>query len=480
MRGLLIDLVIGFNWVVIIYAVAVAGTQLLLVGVAAMHIVRTLRRDIGSRMDDVFAHPATPAVSILVPAFNEEATIVESVRSVLALRYPEIEVVVVDDGSVDGTFAVLQEAFDLVEVPRVVPDRVPVRGRLLSVHAPRSGGPLVVLRKENAGRCADALNLALNAARTPLVCMVDADSVIEPDALLHVVRPFVEHPETTVAAGGVIRPSNGITLRRGSVESVRAPGTLLARVQVVEYLRAFLLGRVGWTFLNGILIISGAFGIFRREDVIAVGGLNADSLGQDADLVASLHRSLRRSGRPYRMTIVPQPVCWTEVPGSRRDLARQRRRWSHGLLQVLWGQRAAFGRPSYGRYGLLVLPYHLVFELLGPVIEVLGLPVVLAAWQFGLLDGRYALFAFAMSVGFGTMLSMAAVFLDEVTFHRYERWQDLGNLVVAALAESSGLRLLHSWWRVRGLLDALDPRGHSWGTLARSGFATTEGAAAGR
>jgi cellulose synthase/poly-beta-1,6-N-acetylglucosamine synthase-like glycosyltransferase len=473
MRTLLAELVIGFNWVVLGYAIAVALTQLLLVGIAAVHIARTLRRDIDSRMDDVFAHPATPAVSILVPAYNEEANIVESVRSLLALHYPEIEAIVVDDGSTDGTFAMLEQAFDLVEIPRVVPDRVPVRGRLLSVHAPRSGAPLLVIRKENAGRCADALNLALNAARTPLVCMVDADSVIEPNALLHVVRPFVEHPDTTVAAGGVIRPSNGITLRRGSVESVRAPGTLLARVQVVEYLRAFLLGRVGWTWLNGVLIISGAFGIFRRDDVVALGGLNADSLGQDADLVASLHEAFHRAGRPYRMTIVPQPVCWTEVPENRRDLARQRRRWSHGLLQVLWRQRTAFGRRSFGRYGLLVLPYHLLFELLGPVIEVLGLPAICAAWLLGLLNGWYAALVFTMSVGFGTALSMSAVFLDEVTFHRYERWQDLGHFVVAAVLESAVLRWLHSWWRVRGIVDALSPRRQGWGELARVGFTTT-------
>ncbi|HEX2810598.1 MAG TPA: glycosyltransferase family 2 protein, partial [Kineosporiaceae bacterium] len=462
-----------FNWVVLVYAIAVAGTQLLLVVVAAGHIVRTLRRDIDSRMDDVFAHPRTPAVSVLVPAFNEEATIVESVRSVLALNYPEHETIVVDDGSTDRTFAVLEQAYDLVVAHRVVPARVPVRGQIRSVHAPRDGRPLIVIRKENAGRCADALNAALNAARTPLVCMVDADSVIEPDALLHVVRPFVEHPDTTVAAGGVIRPSNGVRLRRGTVDSVSAPGTLLARIQVVEYLRAFLLGRVGWTWLNGVLIISGAFGIFRREDVIALGGLKADSLGQDADLVAALHNTLRRRAVDYRMVIVPQPVCWTQVPETRRELAKQRRRWSHGLADVLWRQRTAFGRRRYGRFGLVILPYHLLFELLGPVVEVLGVPAVIAAWALGLLNGWFAVLVFTVSVGFGSMVSLAAVFLDEVTFHRYERPGDLLRLVLAALLESTGLRWLHSWWRLRGLLDAVDPRRRGWGTMSRVRFLTS-------
>jgi cellulose synthase/poly-beta-1,6-N-acetylglucosamine synthase-like glycosyltransferase len=472
MRDVITTMVLGFNWLVLGYAAAFALSQLMLVGVATGHVVRVLRRDVASRMDDVFAHPGTPAVSVLVPAYNEERTIVESVRSVLALRYPEFETVVIEDGSTDGTFAALAEAFDLLEVPRVIPDRVPARGRVLSVHVPADGTPLVVIRKENAGMAADALNVGLNATRTPLVCMVDADSVIEPEALLHVVRPFVEEPDRVIAAGGVIRPSNGVRLQRGSIESVAAPAGLLARMQVVEYLRAFLLGRVGWTWLNGNLIISGAFALFRLQDVIDVGGMNATSLGQDADLVASLHATMCRRRADYRMVMVPQPVCWTEVPEHRADLARQRRRWSHGLAQVLWRHRTAFGNPRYGRFGLIVLPYHVLFELFGPVIELLGLPMILIAWLLGLLNGSYALLAFVLSVGFGIMLSVAAVFLEDLTFHRHDRWRDLGKLTAAAVAESAGLRWFHSWWRVRGMLDTIRPGGPGWGKLRRVGFQT--------
>jgi cellulose synthase/poly-beta-1,6-N-acetylglucosamine synthase-like glycosyltransferase len=472
---LAVEAVIAFNWVVLGYALIVALAQVLVVGLAAVHIARTLRRDVDSRLDDVFAHPRTPAVSVLVPAFNEERTIVESVRSVLALHYPDLEAIVVDDGSTDGTFEALRVAFDLVEIPRVVPVRIPLRGPVRSVHAPRDGTGLVVIRKENAGRCADALNAALNAARTPLVCMVDADSVIEPNALLHVVRPFVEDPDRVVAAGGVIRPSNGIVCRRGAVEQVGAPGGLLARAQAVEYLRAFLLGRIGWTSLDGVLIISGAFALFRRDDVLALGGLAADSLGQDADLVAALHRRLRGRGDDYRMVIVPQPVCWTEVPETRRDLGRQRRRWSHGLAQVLWAQRGAFGRPRYGRFGMLVLPYHLFFELLGPVVEVLGLPAILLARWLGVLDDGFAALAFVLAVGFGIALSLVALLVDEVTFHRFEHWRDLRRLFAAALVEATLLRWWHAWWRVRGILDWLSPRRRGWGHLTRLGFDTTTG-----
>jgi cellulose synthase/poly-beta-1,6-N-acetylglucosamine synthase-like glycosyltransferase len=261
-----------------------------------------------------------------------------------------------------------------------------------------------------------------------------------------------------------------VRLRRGSVESVSAPPGLLTLAQAVEYLRAFLLGRVGWTWLNGVLIISGAFAVFRRDLVLQVGGMQADSLGQDAELVAALHVALREAKADYRMVIVPQPVCWTQVPERWRDLARQRRRWAHGLVQVLWRQRAAFGRPRFGRFGLVILPYHLIFELLGPAVEVIGPPMVLAAWWLGLLDGRFALLVLGLSVGFGVMLSLVAVFLDEVTFHRYERWRDLGLLMLAALFESTCLRWIHSWWRVQGMFDAVNPRQQEWGTMSRVEF----------
>ncbi len=463
--------VIAFNWLVLGYALAIAATQLLLLGGSAVSLTRTLRRTTPSRTDDIFAHPGTPGLSVLVAAYNEEATIVECLRSVLAQRYPELEVVVVEDGSTDSTFQVIAEAFDLVEVERATADDVPTAGAVLSVHAPRGGGPLVVVRKENAGRVADALNVAINVARMPLVCTLDADSVLDPDALLHVVRPLVERPGKVLAAGGVVRPSNGMRLRRGTVESVELPRRMLVRAQIVEYLRAFMLGRIGWTSLNGLLIISGAFGAYRRCDIVDVGGLQRDSLGQDADLVATLHRLARRKReRGYRMMVVPQAVCWTEVPQHRRDLRRQRRRWAHGLAQVLTRHRGAMLNPRYGRFGMVVLPYHLLFELLGPVVEVLGLPAVLAAWWLGLLNPVYALAVFGLAVGFGLLVSVAAVLADEAIGEHYSRWRDLPALVLAALWETTVLRIQLSWWRAQGLLNALLRRGTTWTAIPRAGF----------
>ncbi len=471
MRELALQFVIYFNYVVIVYAVAVVLIQGTLLFSAAGSLRRSLRRDPPSRIEDIFAHPSTPGMSVLVAAYNEERTIVECVRSVLAQRYPQLELIVVDDGSTDETFAVLEQAFDLVPTQRAVPMLIETEGQVLSIHAPREGGALLVVRKENAGRCADALNAGLNVARMPLICTLDADSVLEPDALLHVARPLVENPGRILAAGGVVRPSNGMRIHRGNVERVVLPKGWLVRMQIVEYLRSFMLGRVGWTALDSLLIISGAFGAYRREDVLAVGGLTQNSLGQDADLVASLHMMARQRGqRRYRMMMVPQAVCWSEAPQKRKDLRRQRIRWAHGLVQVLWRHRRAMANPRYGRFGMVVLPYHLLIEAIGPIIELLGLPVVALAWYFGVLNAPYAIAIFVLAVGFGLLVSMSAVLADEWTKERYSRWRDVPALFVAAFMETTVLRLMLASWRTQGLFDAMFRRKTGWASVPRTGY----------
>ena len=470
MVDLLTDLVIGFNYAVLGYALAINGIQLVLLVVAAVAVPAILGRERPTSLDDVYAHPGTPGISVLVPAYNEAAGIVAAVHSLLELRYPLFELVVVDDGSTDDTFALLRDAFGLVPVDRTATATLPRRGAVHSIHVQAGGGPLVVVRKANAQRRSDALNVALDVARYDYVCMVDGDCVLEPDALLHTVKPFLDDPDRVVGVGGVVRPANGVRVTRGRVTSVGSPRSLLARIQVVEYLRAFLVGRVGWTGLDGVLIISGAFGVFRRQSILDLGGMSSSSLGEDAELVASLHHRLRRLGEDYRLVVLPQPVCWTEVPETVRSLGRQRRRWSTGLAQVLWGHRGAMFNPRYGRFGMVILPYYLFFELLAPVVEVAGLIAVPLALALGLLNPMFAVAVVAASMGFGMLLSLAAVVVEETSFHRHERLADVGRLVLAAALENIGFRQLHAWWRLRGLVDAMSRRQIGWGALPRTGF----------
>lgn len=471
MRDVVQGAIDAFSWFVLAYFLVLNTLYLVLVLTAAGDVFRHIRRRPFAGDEDMFASPLTPPVSVVMPAHDEEPVIVEAVHAMLALRYPEFEVVVIDDGSTDRTFAVMAEAFDLVEVPKVVPDLVPVEGELLSVHLSRQGHPLTVVRKTSTGSKADANNAGINASRYPLVCMVDADAVLDEDALLTVVKPFVDDPLRVVATGGSVRAVNDSTVHRGRIGDVRMPKRWLARIQVVEYLRSFLLGRSGWSRLQGLLIISGAFGVFRRDLLVAVGGYDAHAIGEDADLVARMHRHLRHEGRDYRIEFVSEPVCWTEVPETRAVLGRQRRRWSRGLAEVLWGQRRMMGNPRYGRIGTVVLPYYLLFELIGPFLELAGVLTVALGFSFGLLDVEFALLFLAVALGYGFLLSVVSLAIEELGYRRYPRARDMAIATLAALVENVGFRQVHAWWRIQGTWQFLRGAEHSWGTMTRTGFA---------
>jgi cellulose synthase/poly-beta-1,6-N-acetylglucosamine synthase-like glycosyltransferase len=477
MRDFFVDFVNGFNSVVIVYFLVLNSFYLGLVLIAAYTTRRTTRMPAETALEDLFANPLTPGVSVLVPAYNEEKSIVSSVHAVLALRYPLMEIVIAEDGSTDDTFEALREEFDLIPSTRVAAGVINTVGAVNSVHVARDGR-VVVIRKDNARRRGDALNVCLEYARHPLVCMIDADSVLERDALLHVVRPFVDDPERVAASGGAIRPINGCPTERGVILDKRAPKGWAPRIQVVEYLRSFLLGRVGWSSFNSLMIISGAFGLFRRDLVQEIGGLTPESLAEDADLVNSLHQRMRQEKRDYRIVFVPHPVCWTEVPENLKILSRQRRRWSHGLLQVLWRFRRMMANPRYGRIGMLVLPYYLIFELLSPVVEILGLIAVAAGFGLGMLNTTAAVLYLLAALGYGVLLSIVAIVVDDMTYKTYRRWSDLGLLVAAAFVENVGYRQLHAIWRLRGLWSGIRGSNAAWGEMPRVGFTAAKAGAA--
>lgn len=470
MTGTVSQVLVWLSWVVLVYFVALNTIYLGLVAVAALDLRRLVRSEGFSGLDELARNPLAPPVSILIPAYNEEAGIVESVRAMLALQFPEFEVVVIDDGSTDSTFAALKDEFSLVEVPRPIPPLVPTIGAVLSVHVQATGEQLTVIRKENARRKTDALNVGICAARFPLLCMVDADALLESDALLSVVRPFIEDPARVVATGGVIRPANGGHVYRGRLTNLQMPRSWLARIQVVEYLRAFLLGRSGWSRLQSLLIISGAFGVFRRDVVVELGGYDHDTVGEDAELVARIHRHMRRHDRPYRIEFVAKPVCWTEVPESMRVLARQRRRWARGMVDVLRTHKTMIGNPRYGRIGMVVFPYFLLFEVLGAFVELVGFISVIIGLAFGLVNTSFAVLFFLVAFGYGILLSLLSLVIEELSFRTHRRWRDLAIEVVASVAENIGYRQLHNIWRIQGTVDGLRKKEMVWGEMDRVGL----------
>jgi cellulose synthase/poly-beta-1,6-N-acetylglucosamine synthase-like glycosyltransferase len=469
------------GWALIGYFVVVNSSFLLLTGLAAVDFLAHARRSGFRGHEHAFGSALTPPVSVLMPAYNERVGIVEAVRAMSSLRYPEYEVVVVDDGSTDGTLELLQETFDLVEVPRVVPADVATRGRVESVYvSPHGARNIVVVRKRNGGK-SDALNTGINVARYPLVCMVDADCLLDPDALLQVTQPFADDPERVVAAGGAVRPANGCIVRAGRVVEVRMPRTWLPRMQMVEYLRAFLIGRTGWSRVGGLLIVSGAFGLFRRDLLLEVGGMAEDCIGEDAELVVRLHRHLAASRRPHRIVFVAEPVAWTEVPQTRAVLGRQRRRWQRGITEILVRHRRMIGNPRYGVIGALTMPWFVVFEVLSPFVELASLAYLalvaaletLQASGIGQqypLDPSLALMMMVVSWGYSLLLTVIAFALEEFGFRRYRRRRDLWLALGALLLENVGYRQLMAWWRVRGTYQALRASTPEWGTMTRAGF----------
>jgi cellulose synthase/poly-beta-1,6-N-acetylglucosamine synthase-like glycosyltransferase len=410
--------------------------------------------------------PLTPPISILAPAFNEEANVEENVRSLLMLGYPLFEVILINDGSSDRTLDVLISRFDLRPSERSYELSVACRP-IRAVYESPAYPNLVVIDKVNGGK-ADALNAGLNLALYPLFCGIDADSILEPDALLRLVRPFVEAPGITVAAGGVIRVANGCEVRGGRVRQVHLVRRALPLIQIVEYMRAFLFGRMGWAGGNSLLIISGAFGLFERRAALLAGGYTTGTVGEDMELVVKIHRRLRDEGRPYRVEFVPDPVCWTEVPESLRVLRRQRTRWHRGLIDTMWRHRAMLGRPRYGSVGLAAMPGFVVFEMLSPIIELSGYLLLPLLWALGSLSVAFAATFLVIALLYAMVVSVLAVLLDDITFRRYPRISDLGILILGAIVENLGYRQLTVWWRVRSFWEFW--RGDlSWGAMERRG-----------
>ena len=417
----------------------------------------------------VLGSEALPPLSILVPAYNEELTIGPSVLSFLTLQYPRHEVVLVNDGSPDATMETLIREYDLYQIPPAVMCSVeskPVRAYYRS----RRFSKLVVVDKENGGK-ADSLNAAMNVARYPYVLAVDADTLIEPDALLRLARPFMLG--TSVAAvGGTIRVANACRIEYGRVVEAGVDHRWLPGIQTVEYLRAFLFGRLGWNRLGGNLIISGAFGLFRRDHVLAIGGYRTATVGEDMDLVVRLHRYLRLNKIPGEIPFIPDPVAWTEVPTSVKVLGRQRERWHRGLIEIMMSNKDLLFNPRYGTIGMLAYPYFLFGELLAPLIELVGYISLVLGFFLGGLNVRFALLFVLVALCYGMLLSFWAIVLEELSFRRYPKRGDLLWMLLFALCEGIGYRQMTVWFRVKAFWGYF--RGHhGWGVMTREGFTST-------
>lgn len=463
--GLVRSIVVYFNYFIVFYVLAINVIYFIQLIISAISISSYIRKIVYSDYRRYASSVNMIPVSIIIPAYNEEKTIVDNVKSLMDLNYPLFEIIVVNDGSSDGTLEKLIKSFNLKKVEQ------PVRRRLFTkpIKAVYKNPELnvTVVDKENGGK-ADALNAGINASLYPVFVSIDADSVLESDSLVRVMMPFIED-KRTIAVGGIVRVANGSIIEGGLIKEVRLPKNVLACFQVVEYLRGFLTGRIGWDALGLLLIISGAFGAFHKETVIGVGGYAEDTVGEDMELVIRLHRRMREEKRPYKIKFIPDPVCWTQVPENLRDLKTQRRRWQVGLIDSILRHKDMILNPKYGVVGLYGMPYFFFFEMLGPVVEILGYILIPAAYLLKMINVRFFFLFLTISIVYGIILSIGAILLEEYTFNKYKGLRDFIRLVFYGVLENFGYRQLTTLFRVFGIF-GYNKYKNRWGKIKRRDF----------
>ena len=445
-------------------------TYLILTIFSAITLRKYLRKNSYVDYNSIVASPLAPSLSVIAPAYNESETIIDNIRTLLSLYYNNYEVVVVNDGSKDDSLEKIISAYDMEKVNYYFDYRLPckrIRGVYKSKN--RSFKKLTVIDKANGGK-ADSLNAGLNVCRNDLVVSIDADSIMESDALLKLVKPFMEAKEKRViGAGGVIRIANSCEIADGHIQKINLPKKFLPRAQVMEYTRAFLMGRMAWSELDGLLLISGALGMFDREIVINSGGYSIETVGEDMELVVRIRRYMAEKGLDYDVVYIPDPLCWTEVPSSVKVLARQRSRWTRGTMETLVTHRKLFFNRKYGKLGLLGYPYWLAFEYLAPIVEFLGICWFVFLVITNRLNWPFFLLLFGFVYFFAVSLSIWAVLFEEITFHKYEKRRDVLRLVAIAFLEPLFYHPMVMLMTIKGNIDKVLNR-NKWGKMERKGF----------
>ncbi|WP_461207352.1 glycosyltransferase family 2 protein [Clostridium sp. DL1XJH146] len=466
--------IVDFNYYLIYYSFAINLIYFGLLILSFRGVSTQIKNWKLKKRGFLFKEKMLPTISIIAPAFNEEATIIESINSLLNLVYPDYELIVVNDGSKDKTLNTLIDYFNLEKQDYIIDYKIntrPIRG----VYKNKSYPKLVVIDKENGGK-ADSLNTGINISAKEYFCGIDADSLLESDALLKIASLVLDDSKEAVALGGNIFPINGCTVDKGYISTINIPKKPIARFQMIEYIRAFMAGRIGWAKINSLLIISGAFGVFKKDRVIEIGGYltssgkyRKDTVGEDMELVVRLSRHMREKKLKYRIDYSFNANCWTEVPEEYKSLRSQRNRWHRGLIDILTFHKKMILNPRYGRAGMVSMPYFFIFEMMGPLVEVQGYLMVLLAGIFGLLNIKIALLLFLSTVLQGIFISMSSLFIGERELS-YISLKELVILVFYSIIENFGFRQIVSLWRFFGYISSLKGNG-SWGKIERKGFA---------
>ncbi|MCW3464186.1 glycosyltransferase family 2 protein [Chitinophaga nivalis] len=456
---------------IFIYCVGLFLFYILLAVLSLIAIRRSMWKNKVRAQQMLVASPLTPGISVIAPAYNEGVTIIPNVRSLLALNYPRFEVVIVNDGSKDDTLEQLIHEFELTEVDFFYRQQVPsqeVKRFFKSTNPAYSR--LLVLDKVNGKSKADAVNAGINAASFDFFLNTDVDCILNRDTLLRLVKPFMDDPVRVIATGAPLRAANSCEVEAGVITKVRVPKSLLPRFQEMEYIRSYLLGKMGWTFMNAVPNVSGGLGLFDKDIVIRSGGYDPASFGEDMDMVVRMCMYMCEQKLPYRIHYIPETLCWTEVPATLKVFSRQRIRWARGLFQIFFKHRKALFNPTYRKLGLIMFPYNFFFELLAPLIEFAGILYYIYIVVNHLINWDYAIILLVFIYTFSILITSLSILWDQLIFRYYSSWKEVFQLCLLSLAEPFVYHPVVLFCAIRGYFNQLIGKKHSWGNMQRQGF----------
>jgi len=481
--------VVIFQFIFFLYGVALLSSYTVLACMSLFSVLKYKKRN-ASVDYNVVDSPLLPGISVIAPAYNEGVTIISNVRSLLTLNYPKYEVILVNDGSTDNSLEQLIAEFDLVEVDFAYKKRIscrPIKKFYKSTNSIYH--MLMVVDKENGRSKADALNAGLNVSAFGYFLCSDVDCIQSKDILIKLIKPFLDNPQSTVkevddqvyveednkrviATGATIRMVNSCEVEQGIILTVRPPRKFLPRFQEMEYIRAFMLGKMGWDLINCVPNVSGALGMFDKDIAIKAGGYNAQSFGEDMDIMVRMCAYRRYHKRHYGVKYIPLTLCWTEGPATIKVFGRQRSRWSIGLAQIIEKHSRLLFNPRYGRLGLVILPYMFLFELFGPLLELLGAIFYLYVIITNQIDWPYAFILVLFVYTYSVMITTLSLLWDQITFQNYSTWREVIGLSLMSLLEPLIYHPLVVFFALKGYFNYLTGKTHSWGDMSRQGLGT--------
>lgn len=464
-----------YEHLVFTYGTTLLITYTLLAILSLLAIVRFLRRDKNIDYNDMLQSPIAPGISVIAPAFNEGLTIISNVRSLLTLQYPLFEIVIINDGSTDDTLEKMIREFELEEVDFAYNVKLvtqPVRKFFKSRN--EAYARLLVIDKVNGKSKADAVNAGINACAFDYFVCTDVDCILDRSTLLKLIKPVMdEEKNRVIATGATLRMANSCDIDQGVITRVRPPKQWLPRFQEMEYLRAYVLGKMGWSWINCVPNVSGGLGLFDKEIAIKAGGYDHQSFGEDMELMTRMCRYCYTNNIQYAIRYIPITLCWTEGPSTLKIFMRQRTRWSRGLAQLMFAHMKMLLNPRYGRMGMVVFPYNFFFELLAPIVEFLGILYYIILICLNLINWKFAILLLVFVYAYSVMITTLAILWDQITFRYYKSWREVASLCIMPFFEMFIYHPLIVLFALRGYYYFITGKKHGWGNMTRKGFGNT-------